>query len=67
MERARHLAEQAVRIAAGLTATEVESFEWQGTPDSGVYTVTLSLKDGQQRSYTVIERLEDAPGGESSP
>lgn len=64
MEEVRRLAQQAAAIAAQLTAGEIESFGWRGTPDTGVYEVTLNLKDGEQRHYTVIERLEgmrDAP------
>lgn len=58
MEEARRLAQTAALIAAQLTTSEVESFRWQGTPDTGVYEVTLELTDGGQRRYTVIEQRE---------
>lgn len=64
MERARDLAMQAAAIAAGLTNDEIVSFRWQGTLDTGVYQVTLELKEGVRKQYTVIERQE---GSEDTP
>lgn len=58
MEEVRRLAQTAALIAAQLTTSEVESFRWQGTPDTGVYEVTLMLTEGGQRRYTVIEHFE---------
>lgn len=59
MEEVRRLAQTAALIAAQLTTSEVESFRWQGTPDTGVYEVTLELTNGTSRRYTVIERREE--------
>lgn len=60
MERVHELALQAAYVAGGLLAGDVESFRWQGTPDTGVYNVILQLTDGSSREYTIIERRKKA-------
>lgn len=68
MEEVRKLAQTAALIAAQLTTGEVESFRWQGTPDTGVYEVTLELTDGSSRVYTVVEHFgEGRPSSGVSP
>lgn len=64
MEEVRRLAQTAALIAAQLTTDEVVSFRWETTPGSGVYQVTLELKEGDPRVYTVIERQ---PGSKRTP
>lgn len=58
MQRARDLAEHALRIAENLTTQEIDHFEWQFSWDTGVYHVTLFLTDGTNRRYLVIEEKE---------
>lgn len=62
MEEVRRLAQTAALIAASLTTDDIESFGWRGTPDTGVYEVTLNLKEGDQKVYTVIERRPGVKG-----